>query len=112
MKRFDGKVVLVTGGNSGIGQATAAAFAREGAKVVIAARREEEGVRTVKAIQSAGGTASFIRTDVSLEVDVAAAVAHAVKTYGSSTSSSTTPAWVGSGAPFPSSKGATSTPSS
>ncbi len=82
MKRFDGKVVLVTGGNSGIGQATAAAFAREGAKVVIAARREEEGVRTVKAIQSAGGTASFIRTDVSLEVDVAAAVAHAVKTYG------------------------------
>jgi NAD(P)-dependent dehydrogenase (short-subunit alcohol dehydrogenase family) len=75
-------VALVTGGSGGIGQATALAFAREGAKVVIAARREEQGVQVVKAIQAAGGTASFVRTDVSKEADVAAAVAHAVKTYG------------------------------
>jgi NAD(P)-dependent dehydrogenase (short-subunit alcohol dehydrogenase family) len=82
MRRFDGKVVLVTGGSSGIGQATAVAFAREGAKVVIAARREEHGVEVVKAILAGGGTASFVRTDISVEADIASAVAHAVKTYG------------------------------
>ena len=53
--RFKNKVVLVTGGSSGIGQATAQAFAREGAAVVVVGRREEPLLQTVKLIQDAGG---------------------------------------------------------
>jgi NAD(P)-dependent dehydrogenase (short-subunit alcohol dehydrogenase family) len=64
MKRFESKVVLVLGGNAGIGRATAEAFAREGAKVAVAARREEQGVAVVQGIQKAGGTAKFFRADV------------------------------------------------
>ena len=82
MKRFESKVVLVLGGNAGIGRATAEAFAREGAKVVVAARREEQGVAVVQAIQKAGGTAKFIRADVAKEADVKAAVDGTVKEYG------------------------------
>ena len=61
---FEGKVVLVTGGNSGIGKATALAFAQAGAQVVIAARRVEEGMQTVEEIRQPGGEAFFVRTDV------------------------------------------------
>ena len=82
MKRFESKVVLVLGGNAGIGRATAEAFAREGAKVVVAARREDQGVAVVQAIQKAGGTAKFIRTDVAKEADVQAVVDGAVKEFG------------------------------
>ena len=82
MADFDGKVALITGGGVGIGRATALAFARDGAKVVIGNRNVESGAEVVTAIQDAGSEASFLRTDVSSEDDVRALVAHAVETYG------------------------------
>lgn len=82
MKRFESKVVLVLGGNAGIGRATAVAFAREGAKVVVAARREDQGVAVVQAIQKEGGTAKFVRADVAKEADIKAVIDSTVKEYG------------------------------
>ncbi len=82
MKRFNSKVVLVLGGNAGIGRAAAEAFAREGATVVVSARREDQGVAVVQGIQKAGGTAKFIRADVAKEADVQAAIDGTVKEYG------------------------------
>ena len=75
MSRFTGKVVLVTGGTSGIGEATAVAFANEGAKVVVSGRREKEGKAVAGRIARAGGTAHFVRADVSREADVKRLVA-------------------------------------
>ena len=63
-KRLDGKVAIVTGGNSGIGEATAHLFAREGARVALMARREKEGLKVQEAIKREGGEATFIRCDV------------------------------------------------
>ncbi len=81
MADFDGKVALVTGGGVGIGRATALVFAREGAQVVIGNRNVERGDEVVKAIQDAGGEASFLRTDVQSEVDVKALFDQSVSTY-------------------------------
>ena len=80
--QFEGKVALVTGGNSGIGKATAVAFANEGAKVAIAARREKEGEDVVTKMKKAGGDAIFIKTDVSQPAEVKAMVNATVETYG------------------------------
>jgi len=80
--RMDGKVVIVTGGSSGIGRATAIAFAREGAKVVIAARRVNEGEETVKHIVDAGGEAVFIQTDVTQANEVKTLVDRTLEKYG------------------------------
>jgi NAD(P)-dependent dehydrogenase (short-subunit alcohol dehydrogenase family) len=82
MKEFEGKVALVTGGGSGIGRATALAFARDGARVVIGNRNVQRGEETVAMIRAAGGTASFRRTDVLVAADIEALVKHAVSEYG------------------------------
>src|SRR4029077_2384162 len=80
--RFSGKTALVTGGGAGIGRATALAFAREGARVVIGNRNTERGEETVALIKKAGGAAVFRRTDVTVAADVAALVALAVEKFG------------------------------
>jgi len=82
MKELQRKVALVTGGGSGIGRATALAFAREGAKVVIGNRNTQRGEETVAMIEKAGGTASFKQTDVIIAAEIEGLVDHAVKTYG------------------------------
>ena len=82
MNQLDGKVALITGGSSGIGKATALAFAREGAKVAIGARRESEGEAVAKEIRDAGGEAIFVKTDVTDPAQVEALVQAAVDTYG------------------------------
>ena len=81
-RHFEGKVALVTGGGSGIGQATALLFAREGAKVVIADVLIDGMEATASRIQDAGGEALCIRVDVSKDEEVAAMVAKTVETYG------------------------------
>ncbi len=81
--RLEGKVAIVTGGNSGIGEATAHLFAREGARVALMARREEEGLKVQEAIKREGGEATFVRCDVTDREAVDAAVEEAVSKYGS-----------------------------
>ena len=82
MKRFEGKVALVTGGASGIGRTTALAFAREGAKVVIADIDVEGGEETAKMIRDAGGEAIFVMTDVRIADEVKNMVDKAVEAFG------------------------------
>lgn len=81
-KTFEGKVVLVTGGTSGIGKTTAIEFARAGAKVVLTGRREKEGAEVVRQIEKLGGNAAFVRADIAKDADVKAMVDFTVKKYG------------------------------
>ena len=76
---LEGKVVVVTGGTSGIGARTAELFVTEGARVVITGRRRDKGEQVAQAL---GAAASFIRTDVSVETDVRAMIEHAVEKFG------------------------------
>jgi NAD(P)-dependent dehydrogenase (short-subunit alcohol dehydrogenase family) len=80
--RLEGKVALVTGGGSGIGRASVLAFAREGAKVVVADVNVEGGAETVRLIKEADGEAIFVKVDVSQATEVEAMVNQTVETYG------------------------------
>ena len=77
-----GKVALVTGGGSGIGRATALAFAREGAKVVVADVVVTGGEETVQLVKAAGGEAIFVKADMAKAAEVEAMVQKAIATYG------------------------------
>lgn len=81
-EQFEDKVALVTGGNSGIGKSAAIMFAERGAKVVIAARRVEEGEKVVDEIRGKGGDAIFVKTDVGVESDIEAMVSKTIEAYG------------------------------
>ena len=82
MKTFQNKTVVITGGTSGIGKATALAFAREGANVVVSGRRIAEGEQVVREITSNGGSALFVQTDVTREDDIIALVEKTVGAFG------------------------------
>jgi NAD(P)-dependent dehydrogenase (short-subunit alcohol dehydrogenase family) len=82
MNSLAGKVVIVTGASSGLGEAAALKFAREGAKVVVAARREDKGSAVVQQIEALGGEGIFIRTDVTSQADIQALVDGTVERFG------------------------------
>ena len=81
-QKLEGKVAVITGGNSGIGRAAALALAKQGAAVAIGARREDEGNAVVEEIKSQGGQAIFVKTDVTDASQVEALVAAAVSEFG------------------------------
>ncbi|MEV0645449.1 SDR family oxidoreductase [Phytomonospora sp. NPDC050363] len=81
-RRFEGKVVLITGATSGIGRAAAKLFADEGARVSFCGRREELGREVEREIRDAGGEATYIRADVRVEEDVRAFVEQTVAVHG------------------------------
>lgn len=81
-QQFENKVALVSGGGSGIGAETAKKLASRGAKVLVLDINEESGKQVVTEIESAGGTANFLRTDVTLEADVENAITTAVEVFG------------------------------
>ena len=82
LRKLEGKVAIVTGGNSGIGEATVHLFAQEGASVAIMARREEQGRMVQDAVQAKGSIAEFIRCDVSKTDDIRDAVDKTVALFG------------------------------
>jgi NAD(P)-dependent dehydrogenase (short-subunit alcohol dehydrogenase family) len=82
MQGIAGKVAIVTGGSAGIGRATAVAFAAQGAKVVVASRREQESQETLDLIRAAGSEGIFVQTDVALAGDVESLINTTFETYG------------------------------
>lgn len=82
MGRLNERVALITGATSGIGQATAKLFAQEGAKVMIAARREDKGREVVESIRVSGGAAEFVRCDVKSPEDCQHAADETMRVFG------------------------------
>jgi NAD(P)-dependent dehydrogenase (short-subunit alcohol dehydrogenase family) len=82
MSEFQGKVAIVTGGTSGIGRAAAVAYAREGARVVVAGRRAAEGEETVRLIRALKGDGIFVATDVSKAAQVKELVDRTMQKFG------------------------------
>ena len=82
MNRLENKVAIVTGGNSGIGKKTAEVFCKEGAKVIIAARRADENRKTVEEITAMGGEISAVEADLSTSEGCHRAVDYTIEKYG------------------------------
>jgi len=80
--RLQGKAALITGGTSGIGEATARVFAHEGARVAITGRRSELGERVVDEIRSGGGEATFIAADVTQAEDCRRSIDETITAFG------------------------------
>ena len=81
-RRFEGKVIAITGGTSGIGRAAALAFAAEGGKVAFCGRREALGEAVGHEIKAAGGEALYVKADVLVEDEVRAFIDRTVQAYG------------------------------
>lgn len=81
-RQFEGKVALVTGASSGIGRACVRAFAREGARVIVADLSVTGGEETVRLVKAAGGDAAFVRCDVTQSAEVARMVEQTTQIYG------------------------------
>ncbi|MDP6610051.1 MAG: SDR family NAD(P)-dependent oxidoreductase, partial [Vicinamibacterales bacterium] len=80
--KLDGKVALITGGNSGIGSATAALLAKEGATVVLTGRNQARGDQIAQAITEAGGRAIFLRADVRVADDCRQVIEQTLERFG------------------------------
>src|SRR6185503_20657366 len=82
MERLSGKIAAITGGASGIGEATVRRFVAEGAKVVFADRDVDRGKRVAAEIEASGGQALFLEAHMEREAEAAAFVQHAVARFG------------------------------
>jgi NAD(P)-dependent dehydrogenase (short-subunit alcohol dehydrogenase family) len=83
MKRFDGKVAIVTGASGGLGRAVAIIFAKEGAKVALCSRRISEGQETAQMIRDIGGEALYVQCDIAKSDQVIEFVKETIDTFGS-----------------------------